>query len=162
GERKVEEVEYGSATIRNYIGPPEASLLYGDVLKRFADGERRLFPGFVAIGLAAFAVWRGWRDRVVIAYLLGLLLAFDLSLGFNGISYRILYDYVLPFRGLRIPARMGIITGFALAVLAGFGAARLVRGRRGVAIAGTIAAAMLLEYASKPLDLRQLPTSPPE
>ena len=97
---------------------------------------------------------------ILAAYTLGLLLAFDLSLGFNGISYRLLYEYVLPFRGLRIPARMGIITGFSLAVLAGFGVARFARGRRSVLVA--IAAAMLLEYANLPLDLRRIPTTPPQ
>jgi hypothetical protein len=162
GERTAEEVANGSATIRNYVGPPEANLLYGDALKRFADGERRLFPGFLAMALAAVALWSRRREAAVVAYGLGLLLAFDLSLGFNGMSYRVLYDYVLPFRGLRIPARMGIIVGFSLAVLAGYGAERLIRGRRGVAVATAIALAMLIEYASKPLDLRQIPTAPPE
>jgi hypothetical protein len=195
GERTSEEVANGSARIRNYLGPPEANLLYGELLKRFADGERRLFPGFVAMALAIVALWprRGARRRqpsepqsdatwpARLAYAVGLLLAFDLSLGFNGITYRLLYDNLLPFRGLRIPARMGIITGFSLAVLAGFGVARLIRWRRqalcskhgyskhpcskhkyaGMAIAGVIGIAMLAEYASKPLDVRQIP-SPPE
>ena len=35
------------------------------------------------------------------AKLLGLLLAFDISLGFNGFTYPLLYDYIRPFRGLR-------------------------------------------------------------
>ena len=60
-----------------------------------------------------------------LAYALGLLLAFDVSLGFNGVIYRALYDYFLPFKALRIPARMGLMVGFSLAVLAGYGAARL-------------------------------------
>jgi hypothetical protein len=164
GERSTEEVARGSARIVNYLGPPRENLLYGTALKAFADGERRLFPGFLAIALAAVALWPRRRTRrwsvPVLAYAIGLLLAFDLSLGFNGISYRVLYDYVLPFRGLRIPARMGIITGFSLAVLAGFGAHRLVRGRPIVAL--VIAGVMVLEYASWPLRLRQLPTQPPE
>jgi len=164
GERSTEEVARGSARIVNYLGPPRENLLYGTALKPFADGERRLFPGFLAIALAAVALWPRRRSRrwsiPVLAYAIGLLLAFDLSLGFNGISYRVLYDYVLPFRGLRIPARMGIITGFSLAVLAGFGAHRLVCGRPIVAL--VIGAVMVLEYASWPLRLRQLPTQPPE
>src|SRR5262249_21257891 len=57
-----------------------------------------------------------------VAYAIGLLVAFDMSLGFNGITYGLLYEYVLPFRGLRIPARMGVMVGFSLAVLAGYGA----------------------------------------
>ena len=175
GERSAEEVANGSATVLNYLGPPEFNLLYGEALKRFAASERRLFPGFVAIGLAIVALAttvaakRGGPRRdpetgLVIAYALGLLIAFDLSLGFNGISYRLLYEHVLPFRGLRIPARMGVIAGFSLAVLAGFGIAALSRRmerRRGWPVA-IITIALLAEYASKPLDLRQIPTSPPE
>jgi hypothetical protein len=34
-------------------------------------------------------------------YGLGLLLAFDVSLGFNGVIYPALYDYFLPFKALR-------------------------------------------------------------
>jgi hypothetical protein len=193
GERSAEEVGRGSAMPRNYFGPPEANLMYGTLLKPFADGERRLFLGFVAIALGIVALWpagaRGFDQNVpnsgargfdqnspnagarrlqpsaVLkdprwAYALGLLFAFDLSLGFNGLSYRLLYDYVLPYRGLRVPARMGIITGFSLAVLVGYGAARLAAGRRWVfAMAGAL---ILAEYASKPLDLRQIPTEAPE
>ena len=48
-----------------------------------------------------------------------------MSLGFNGLLYRALYDYFLPFKALRIPARMGLMVGFSLAVLAGYGVARI-------------------------------------
>ncbi|HEY7292671.1 MAG TPA: hypothetical protein VH583_22735 [Vicinamibacterales bacterium] len=171
GERTAEEVANGSAMPRNYIGPPEANLLFGELLKPFADGERRLFPGFVAMALAVVALLprkrtAGAGNASVLradprwSYALGLLLAFDLSLGFNGISYRVLYEYALPFRGLRIPARMGVMVGFSLAVLAGYGAQRIIERRH--RIVWVIAALMLLEYASKPLDLRQIPTEPPE
>jgi hypothetical protein len=175
GERTAEEVANGSARPRNYFGPPEANLLYGHLLKPFADGERRLFLGFVAlaVGVCGFVPLNRLRSTPRDAttglaalrdprwaYALGFLFAFDLSLGFNGISYRLLYDYVLPYRGLRIPARMGIITGFSLAVLVGYGTARLGANRRWVC--AVIAVLILAEYASKPLDLRQIPTAAPE
>jgi hypothetical protein len=101
-----------------------------------------------------------------VAYALGLLLAFDVSLGVNGFTYRVLYDYFLPFRGLRIPARMGIMAGVSLAVLAGYGAARVtgaLRSPSARAIAtAAIGALMLAEYASKPIDLQFMPTTAPE
>jgi hypothetical protein len=163
GERSAEEVEKGSAQIRNYLGPPEFNLLYGEALKPFADGERRLFPGFAAIALALVGILMAPRletnRRAIWAYTVGLAVAFDLSLGFNGLLYPVLYEYVLPFRGLRIPARMGVIVGFSLAVLAGFGTDAMMR-RRGSIVAAAIAAVMLLEYASKPLDLRRIPPPP--
>ena len=165
GERHESEVAAGSATWRNYLGPPGANLLYGKVFARFAASERRLFPGFVAVALALVALWPPVSAPRV-AYALGLLLAVDVSFGFNGFTYRVLYDYFLPFRGLRIPARMGIMAGFSLAVLAGYGAARVAgllrsAGGRSVALAA-IGVLMLGEYTSRPLDLQTIPVVPPE
>jgi len=165
GERQLTEVAGGSATWWNYLGPPSANLVYGQALERFAASERRLFPGLVAVVLAAIALWPPVAAPRV-AYALGLLLAFDVSLGVNGLTYRLLYDYFLPFRGLRIPARMGIMVGFSLAVLAGYGAARLsgaLRSSRARAAATTVLGALMIaEYASKPIDLQLVPTRAPE
>jgi hypothetical protein len=165
GERQFGEIAEGSATWWNYLGPPDSNLIYGKVFERFTASERRLFPGFVAVVLAAVALWPPLAAPRV-AYVLGLLLAFDVSLGFNGFTYRVLYDYFLPFRGLRIPARMGVMAGFSLAVLAGYGAARvtdLLRspGARSVALAA-IGVLMLAEYASKPLELQTIQLAAPE
>jgi hypothetical protein len=167
GERGSGEVAAGSATPGNYLAPSSGSLLYGRVFERFAAPERRLFPGFVAMGLALaglmIAPLKGARYKF--AYGLGLLLAFDVSLGFNGFTYRVLYDYALPFRAVRVPARMGIFAEFSLAVLAGFGAAAIterlqwVSARRGLLV--VLAAAMLAEYASKPMDIEIMPLAPP-
>jgi hypothetical protein len=61
---------------------------------------------------------------------------------------------------------MGLIVGFTLAVLAGFGAARLSaaagssRSRR-VLVASILSALILFEYRSKPLALTIVPTVPP-
>jgi hypothetical protein len=126
GERGRAEVAAGSATWRNYLAPPEANAVYGKVFARFMEPERRLFPGFVAVALAIVGLWPP-LSATRLAYGLGLILAFDVSLGFNGVIYRALYDYFLPFKALRIPARMGLMVVFSLAVLAGEGAARLVR-----------------------------------
>jgi hypothetical protein len=94
-----------------------------------------------------------------------LLFAFDVSLGFNGLVYRALYDHFLPFRALRIPARMGIMVSFSLAVLGGFGAARLagsMRTPRAARLAlAAVGAIILIEYASKPLPLWRPPLAPP-
>jgi hypothetical protein len=176
GERGLQEVMDGSARPRNYLAPPEVNLVYGDAFARFMDPERRLFPGFLAVALALVALWPSRSrsperqalrrpDVTSVAYALGLLIAFDVSLGFNGVLYRALYDYFLPFRALRIPARMGIMVVFSLAVLAGYGAARIgeivrtARMRRAIFVA--LGAILLLEYASKPLPLWRAPTTPP-
>ena len=165
GERGRTEVAEGSATWRNYLAPPEVNAMYGKVFARFMDPERRLFPGFVAVALAIVALWPP-LSATRLAYGLGLLLAFDVSLGFNGLTYPVLYDYVLPFRALRIPARMGIMVGFSLAVLAGYGAARIAGWIRSpgarAAVLSAIGVLMLAEYASTPLPLWNAPLDPPE
>jgi hypothetical protein len=164
GERGRTEVAEGSATWRNYLAPPEVNAIYGKVFARFMDPERRLFPGFVAVALAIVALWPP-LSATRLAYGLGLLLAFDVSLGFNGLTYPVLYDYVLPFRALRIPARMGIMVGFSLAVLAGYGATRIAGWIRSpgarAAVLSAIGVMMLAEYASTPLPLWNAPLDPP-
>jgi len=169
GERGRAEVAQNSATWRNYLAPPEVNVMYGKAFARFMDPERRLFPGFVAIALAIVGLWprrRGYLRTPQFAYALGLILAFDVSLGFNGVIYRGLYDYFLPFKALRIPARMGLMVGFSLAVLAGYGAAHLSRLLRSAAarraVLTTIGVLMLAEYASTPLVLWAAPRNPPE
>jgi hypothetical protein len=188
GERGRDEVAKNSATWRNYLAPPEVNAVYGKVFARFMDPERRLFPGFVAIALAGVGLWprkRGHATRTKdeaagfalsrlrdyvrtpqFAYGLGLLLAFDVSLGFNGVVYRGLYDYFLPFKALRIPARMGLMVGFSLAVLGGYGAARIAEALRSArarrAVLTTIGILMLVEYASTPLPLWAAPRHPPD
>ena len=136
--------------------------------ERRSSASRRPSAGCFRDSWRSSSPWsrcgRPWRRRA--SYALGLLLAFDVSLGFNGFTYRVLYDYFLPFRGLRIPARMGIMAGFSLAVLAGYGAARvtdLLRspGARSVALA-TIGILMLAEYASRPLELQIIPLAAPD
>lgn len=177
GERGRQEVMNGSATWRSYLSPGPDNAMYGRVFARFMQPERQLFTGFVAIALALVAVWPAMPRKhestktikgnsVVLAYFLGFLLAFDVSLGFNGVLYPLLYDYFLPFRALRIPARMGLFTGFSLAVLAGYGVTRIVdrlaspAARRAVVVG--LGVLMLAEYASKPLELATIRTSAPE
>jgi len=64
---------------------------------------------------------------VTAAYGVALLASFDASLGFNRSVYPLLYDVLLPFRGLRVPARFSVLVGLSLAILAGLGVARLTR-----------------------------------
>ena len=69
--------------------------------------------------------------------------------------YDVLYEYVPGFRGVRVPARYAMIAGLFLAIVAGYGAAELLKwkqkaGRALVAAAGVLA---LAEGAAIPLDL---------
>jgi hypothetical protein len=82
-------------------------------------------------------------------YLLLLVLAFEMSLGFGGYTYAFLYQHVTVFRGLRALARLGIFVLMFVAVLAAYGyrmvlAAQPSRVRRLVLLA--VAGFLLAEY----------------
>ncbi len=170
GERNRAEVAEGSATWRSYLGPPATNVVYGKLLARFGQPERRLFPGFVAMALAVAGLWprkhQNTKRDPRWSYAAGLILAFDLSLGRNGLLFPLLYDHVLPFRALRSPARMGVIVGFSLAVLAGYGVSRVVErvrsARTRATVVMTLGLLMLVEYASWPIPLQPIPRALPE
>jgi len=124
GERPAGEIANYSATPGDFSSAPVNSLLYGWT-EAIGSNERHLFPGFVAILLLIAGLWPPF-DRVRIVHAVGLALAVDLTLGFNGGLFRVLYDWVLPFRGLRVPARADILVLLGTAVFAGYGLTRVV------------------------------------
>ena len=119
GERNQTEVQFYSATPKDYLSAHHRSAVW-KWMKGPSMPERQLFPGALAIGLAIIGLWPP-LSPVRLAYAAALAIAFDLSLGFNGMSYPVLYTYVVPFRGLRVPARCSVVVGFALAVFAAWG-----------------------------------------
>lgn len=114
------------------------------------------FPGLIALGLAAAGVMaarHGDRDarRVAVAFLAIAVFAIWASFGARGG----LYDVVSLVPGgslLRAPVRFAIVAMFAIAVLAGFGVARLATGRRWLAPA--LVAGLVIELAAIPWPLR--------
>lgn len=163
GERSRGEAEANSAVWTDFLASVPYSKLHGGWSKSFGGPERRLFPGFVALLLALVAVWPP-VSRARVAYVLGALVAADLTLGFNGWLYPILYDHLVALRGLRVPARMGLMVGTALAVLAGFGMARLagrvnVRAER--VLAATLIAGVLTDVWVAPLGLTRVAEDAP-
>jgi hypothetical protein len=72
--------------------------------------------------------------------------------------YGVLYDHVLGFDSLRVPARMGMLVGLFLSTLAGWAAAQLSRGLRStialVAVGGALA---LVEGCAAPITLHVPP-----
>lgn len=163
GERGAGEIAAFSATWSDYLAAPDNNRLFGWTAERFGALDRRLFPGLVAPLLAAVALWPPW-SLVRAAYAVGLLFAIDLTLGFNGLSYRFLFDYLPPFRALRIPALAVVLVGFSLAVLAGFGIARLSPWFRSAAARAIAAALVCLTVAAESwssVSLMTMPTDPP-
>ena len=122
--------------------------------------ERQVFPGVLIVVLALVALWPPVRP-VRVVYVVGLAVAFDLSLGSNGLVYPLLYDWCLPFRGLRAPARYAMLIGLSLAVLAGFGAARLIEsGRRFKVARAAVLCAVILVEPRPPVAVEPLPAVP--
>jgi hypothetical protein len=146
GERQFNEVHFYSATPLDYLSAHSRSVMW-----RWMRGpnmpERQLFPGATPIILAIIGLWRPF-SRLRLAYAAALAVAFDLSLGFHGILYSSLYAYVLPYRGLRVPARTSIFVGFSLALFAAWGVRRIaahVPLPRWF-VPGVLSAMVLLEY----------------
>jgi len=150
GDRPIEEVHAFSAQPANYLVTPEGNWLYGNP-GRPGRGERRLFPGAVVTLLALAGLLLRQPSSTQVVYLLLLVAAFDLSLGFSGVVYPVLYTALPVLRGLRALGRAGIFVVMFLAVLAAHGYAAAMHASRFAVRASVCAAlvgAMLIEYAT--------------
>ncbi len=162
GERASRELVAGSAELRDYRRAHPQNLVHG---RRDSIGpaERRLFPGFTTLGLAAAGL--AAPGALAGPYVVALAAAVDSSLGVNGHLYPWFYAYLLPYRGLRVPARFGMLAAMFLSVLAGFGVASVMTRVRSAHLRYTfvaIATGMVIaESLNRPFVLRTLPPSIP-
>jgi hypothetical protein len=111
--------------------------------------EEPLFPGFVAVALAALALLSPKRAGAGSFFLLGVagvLLAMGPSAGL----FSILYETLPPYRALRVPSRAGALFLLAVAILAAAGLSRIRRQSARIALVGAAAA----ECFAGPLPLR--------
>ncbi len=137
-ERKIEDSEPFSASLKLYTEVSPQNILYGSLLAPrppiIIGGYPldNLFPGFIALALAAMGMVRA-KNRARWFYVLLLALAFIFSLGPRlfitptlgtaiPLPYRWLYDALPLMRALRAPVRFDALVMFALTVLASFGA----------------------------------------
>ena len=152
GDRPEGMIAGYSATLTDFLSAPWTNRLYGWT-DQFGVAERHLFPGLVAVSLLLVGLWPP-LDRRRAMHALALALAFQLALGSNGWIYDFLYAWVLPYRGLRVPARADILILLGTAVLAGYGAARLAarmgRWRGAPAVLALLVGLASAEYLSKP------------
>jgi hypothetical protein len=162
GERSGDEIATFSARPYDYLTVTPNNRIYGDMFP--GRPERRLFPGMLPLLLGITGVFLRRPTRSVISYLIGLIAAFEMSLGLHGYIYRFLYDHVPVFSGLRAPARLGIFVIMFLAVLAAYGYAAL---RESVPSAARrvllvlVPCVLLIEYSVAPLKLVPYANSPP-
>jgi hypothetical protein len=118
-----------------------------------------LFPGFVAIGLAATglirATGKGARKWCwALVGVVGVAVSAGPALGLFSFLYRV----AAPYRALRVPSRAGVLLLLAVAVLAAIGLALVRRRALRVALVGVAA----VECLAAPLPLRfEAPAYPP-
>jgi hypothetical protein len=160
-----------SGPLKVFATAPEENFVWGHATASIRDSlttwqEKTLFPGLVILILAVAGLWssslsKRWRIGLGIAAV-----AFAvLSLGFReegGLlwPYRVLYEALPGWNGIRTPGRMATFTSLALALLAAAGAEaaiRAVRRRRlpawsAVAVAAVLTLAIVTEGRSLPFD----------
>jgi hypothetical protein len=152
---------------KHYLATPTNNILYGEATRSISVHEKRLFMGFLVMALVVVGLWPP-INRVRVAYALALIIAIDVSFAQRGILLGWLYDNILIYRGLRVPARFGQIALLGAAVLAGFGLVRVIDWLRhnraawltpGLTIIG---GGVVLEYLMFPLPLVPIATAPTE
>ena len=162
GRSEVELVAF-SARPSSYLVATPDNVLWGRAVRESRPaGKRRLFPGVLVVILAMVGLLLRPPPKVALVYLVALVVAFDMSLGLSGHIYRLLYEHVPFYQGLRALARLGIFVVFFLAALAAYGyvaLAELLPSKARLALAVGLGALLLLEYRVRPLELVPYPNS---
>lgn len=143
--RSESEVESYSPPVRSYLAAPADNLVWGSAISQFREAlprpaEQTLFPGMVTAALALLGA--GWGHAYPRALRLGLAIGGFfcawLALGFSKEGfphplepYRILFEFVPGWQGVRTPGRINTLTSLSLALLAAAGTDSVVaRARR--------------------------------
>ncbi|MGE5834767.1 MAG: hypothetical protein ACM4AI_09830 [Acidobacteriota bacterium] len=173
GARRVvnfDEARDFSANLRAYLSSPSHvhEWINDRWLRRLGPMREGLFPGLIVSLFAVAGIWAVRRSggasnrmsirsptRIVSFYLAVALLAVWASLGPVAGLYTWLTESVPFMSFLRAPGRFGVVVVFALATIAGFGLARLLSDRRSGWLAAALVAAVAIEVAAVPWDLRE-------
>jgi hypothetical protein len=152
-----------SPALRAFAAAPEENLLWGKATAGVRDDlssvpEQTLFPGLTILTLAIIGLTGPpYPRRLRIGLGVGVVVCAYLSLGFpeHGSSvlhpYRLLFDHMPGWKGIRAPGRFTTLTSLGLALLAAAGAARVLGSSishrsRVVPLLGTLlVAAVLIE-----------------
>jgi hypothetical protein len=123
GERPRETVAAFSAVPADYLRSASRNPIYRRLLPRPVHAERALFPGATSIVLAAVGAWPPFTAPRLALMAAGAL-AFDGSMGLNGVVYPLVYRLFPPLHSVRVPARFAMLVVLTLAMLGARGAAR--------------------------------------
>ncbi len=165
--RTLDDARMYSADWRAYLASPARAHRW--LLDWIEVWNEVLFPGFLTLGLAGVGLAAvrlpgragtsrpagstdpaGRHGHAVVLYTLIGGLACWASFGPSAGLYTVLFDVVPGFGMLRAPGRFGIVVALSLAVLAGVGVTRLVRGRRAGWVATGLVLVALAELAAVP------------
>ena len=132
-------------------GLPEYLSSFSTVHAFLPKANEPLFPGFIAIALAATALLSSGaeRERKWCWLTMGAL-GVALSLGPRLGLFTFLYNIAAPYRALRVPSRAGVLFLLAVALLAAIGLTRIRR----PALRFTLVLIAALECLAAPLALR--------
>jgi MFS family permease len=163
GERSAQEAAEGSAVPSDYLATHRRMASYFWRTRAANRPERELAPGLSPVALAAFGLSSGVTASKLALAGSGAL-AFDWSLGFNGLTYPGLYSLFAPYRGIRVPARFAAIVGSILILLGAFGTRRLLNGfrsdRQRQAACAVLAVLVLLDLRLTTSLVKYWPTVP--
>ena len=165
GQRSIEDIVTYSATPRSYLASPEENMIYGATADRLGSGEKRSFPGALALSMAVLGLFSK-RRRIKVAAIAVVLLALDLSFGLNGVTYPLLLKWWAVLDGLRAPARYGVFVLAGIAILAALGCERLIDRARPspvieMLVVATAVALACIEYHSPQRNLWRADMDPP-
>jgi hypothetical protein len=156
------EFAANSPTPRHWLAASARLKLWAG-LGEATPGGHKLFPGLLPPLLALAALLPdprdaernaaragvvAWRGAALGVALVWTVWGFLSSLGANFFLNRLMYDYLLPYRSVRVPGRAAMVCYVGLAVLAGMGAARLARLASGRLASGRGARAYQLVLAA--------------
>jgi hypothetical protein len=161
-----------SPPLRAFIAAPEENLIWGKATAGIRDDlssvpEQTLFPGVAIVALALVgALGPPYSRRLRIGLVAGVLVCVILSLGFSEYGsnvfhpYRLLFDHLPGWKGIRVPGRLTTLTSLGLALLAAAGVhrvlTRIARSRPGrpwaSAVGIALIAAILIEGSGFDVD----------
>jgi hypothetical protein len=161
--RQYQEVLRYSASPQTYLRVVPENRLYWFLRRERDAQERSLFPGALALALAAIGIWKGSR-RIVVVCVAGMMFAFLMSLGMNGWLFPLFRQLATPLEDIRAPARYGILVLMSLAALAALGASHILANRphRRWLVSAAFFAMLFLEYASMPVETFKPILQPPQ
>lgn len=162
GDRTLAALGPGSALPSDYVDTHRRMASYQWHSRAANHPERELYPGTSSLILALTGAVLA-PGAVTLALTCSAVAAFEWSLGVNGVTYELLYRLLLPYRGMRVPARFSVLLGSCLILLGGYGAHALLR-RLGPKTAKvvfvTIAAVVLLDLRTTTTLVNYWPASP--